>query len=86
MVHGIPPTVDIRGAAALMMVHPQTVLDMIARGELPAAQIGRSYVLLTSDVLRFVEEAIVRQTAARMRAPLRPADLGPQGRRGRIRR
>lgn len=82
MVHGVPPTVDVLGAAALMKVHPQTVLDMIARGELPAAQIGRSYVLLTSDVLRYVEEAIVRQTAARMRAPLRPADMKPPRRRG----
>lgn len=70
----ISPTVDVIGAAALMKVHPQTVLDMIAAGKLRAGQIGRSYVLMTKDVLQVIEENIVRETAARMRAPLRPSE------------
>jgi excisionase family DNA binding protein len=70
----VPPTVDVAGAAELMKVHPQTVLDKIAAGELRAGQIGRSYVMLTKDVLQHIEENIVRETAARMRAPLRPSE------------
>ena len=63
---GIGPTVDIDGAAGLLKVHPKTVLDMIGRGELPAARIGRAYVLLTKDVLHLIEREIVRQTAERI--------------------
>lgn len=66
-----PPTVDVTGAATLMKVHPQTVLDKIASGELRAGKLGRSYVLLTKDVLSHIEETIIRETAARMRAPLK---------------
>lgn len=75
-----PPTVDVAGAAALMKVHPQTVLDKIASGELRAGKLGRSYVLLTADVLRHIEEAIVRETAARMRVPLKDAKTKPRRR------
>lgn len=60
-------TVDILGAAALMKVHPKTVLDLIGAGALPAGRIGRAYVLLTSDVIAHVERVIAQQTAARMR-------------------
>ena len=60
------PTVDVRGAASMMNVHQQTVLDMIAAGDLPAARLGRSYVLLTRDVLAHIERAIQQQTAQRM--------------------
>lgn len=67
-------TVNLVGAADLMKVHPQTVRDMIIDGVLPAAQIGRSYVLLVKDVMAYIESEVVRQTAERMRSP---------GRRGR---
>lgn len=67
------PTVDVPGAAALMKVHPETVLDKIASGELPAAKLGRSYVLRTKDVLDRIDAEIVRQTAARMRQPKKSA-------------
>lgn len=77
-----PPTVDVDGAAELMKVHRQTVLDKIAAGEIRAGQIGRSYVMLTKDVLQHIEENIVRETAARMRAPLRASET-KTSRRGR---
>ena len=63
-------TVDIHGAAALLKVHAQTVLDMIGEGLLPAARVGRAYVLLERDVLQYIENQIVRQTAERMKRPL----------------
>ncbi len=67
----ITPTVDIHGAAELMKVHPKTVLDLIGDGALPAARVGRAYVLMTKDVMSHIEQQIIAQTAARMRAPTR---------------
>jgi len=66
------PTVDLQGAAQLMHVHPKTVEDLIRDGVLPAAKIGRKYVMNTADVMAHIEREIVRQTAARMRKPLKP--------------
>ena len=63
------PTVDVRGAADLMKVHPKTVLDLIGAGALRAGRVGRAYVLFTSDVLAYVERAIVRDTAERTAFP-----------------
>lgn len=59
-------TLDIHGAAAMMNIHPETVLLLIGKGELPAGKVGRAYVLLTKDVLAYVERVIAQQTAARM--------------------
>ena len=62
-------TVDVTGAAELLKVHPKTVQDLIQSGALPAARIGRAYVMLTKDVLAYIENAIIQQTAQRMRRP-----------------
>lgn len=62
-------TVDINGAADLLKVHPKTVLDLIGAGALPAAKIGRSYVLMTKDVVNYIEVQLVRQMAERMGGP-----------------
>jgi len=63
-------TLNTIEASKMMKVHPQTVLDLIGAGALPAAKIGRAYVLLTRDVLGYVERAIIRQTAERMTRPI----------------
>lgn len=60
------PTVTLEGAAELMNVHPKTVVDLINSGALAAARIGRAYVLLTKDVMAYIEAQIVAQTAARL--------------------
>jgi excisionase family DNA binding protein len=62
-------TVDVIGAADMMKVHPNRVLELIGAGVLPAARVGRAYVLLTRDVMAFIEEQIIAQTAERMRVP-----------------
>ncbi len=64
-------TVDITGAADLMKVHPKTVEEMIRAGEIPAAKMGRAYVMMTRDILQHIERQIVRQTAERMGTPVR---------------
>ena len=63
-------TLDVIAAGKMMNIHPQTVLDLISAGALPAAKVGRAYVLLTRDVMNYVERAIIKQTAERMRRPL----------------
>ena len=72
-MNGTPPTVGIPGAADLLKVHPKTVEDLIKAGAIPAARIGRAYVMLTKDVLQHIERSIIQQTAQRMRKPSKPA-------------
>lgn len=55
----------------MLKVHPQTALELIQSGAIPAAKIGRAYVMLTKDVLTYIENRIVAQTAERMRTPIR---------------
>lgn len=62
----IPPTVDVDGACDILKVNRTTVLDLIATGKLRAGKLGRSYVMLTQDVLRLVEQTIMEQTSARL--------------------
>lgn len=61
-------TLDLRGAAALMKVNPRTVEAMARDGRLPAAKIGRAYVLMERDVLAFIERQIAAQTDGRIKA------------------
>lgn len=53
-------------AAAMLNVHTNTLAKLIESGELPAAKIGRSYVMLYKDVMQYIENMVVRQTAERM--------------------
>lgn len=66
------PTVHIVGASEILMVHPQTVRDLINAGKLPAAKVGSAYVLLTKHVLDYAEKAIMAQTADRLRNQAKP--------------
>lgn len=59
-------TLNIQEAAKVLKVHPKTVLDLIGHGYLPAARVGRSYVMLTRDVMAYVEANIRRQTERRL--------------------
>ncbi len=62
------PTVTLEQAAELMNIHAKTVVsDYINTGELPAAKLGRGYVMMTSDVLALIQRRIAQQTAERMR-------------------
>lgn len=55
----------------MMKVHSNTALKIVQSGAIPAAKIGRGYVMLTSDVLRYIEQRIVAQTAEIIGAPTR---------------
>jgi excisionase family DNA binding protein len=71
------PTTGVQGAAELLSVHPKTVLGLIDDAAIPAAKVGRAYVMLVKDVLAYLEKMIVAQTSARMRAPTKAQRQGP---------
>lgn len=62
------PTLNTTEAAELLKVHPKTIEELIHSGAIPAAKIGRAWVMLTADVLAYAEAEIKKQTASRMRA------------------
>lgn len=64
-------TLDVDQAAEMMKIHPKTVTDLIASGAIPAAKIGRAYVMLTRDVMHYIDNMISQQTAQRMGASQR---------------
>ncbi|WP_374005549.1 helix-turn-helix domain-containing protein [Delftia lacustris] len=66
-------TLNLREAADILKVHVKTAEDMAREGKIPAAKIGRAYVFMRRDVLRFAEQVINKQTADRIlkRSPKR---------------
>ncbi len=81
-------TLNVSQASELMQIHPKTTLELIASGAIRAGKIGRAYVMLRSDVMRYVEDQIARQTQLRMRGITGPAMKGyyrPEA-RGAVRR
>lgn len=73
------PTMNVIEAAETLKVHPKTVEDLIRNGILPAAKIGRAWVMMTEHVMTYLEDQIIKQTAARRGVPL-PANAGGRGR------
>ena len=59
-------TLDILSASKLLCVHPNTIARLIHSGDIPAARIGRAYVMLERDVMDYATNQIVKQTAQRM--------------------
>ena len=61
-------TVGVPGAAEILHVHPKTVEELIRDGSIPAGKVGRSWVMMTRDVLAYAEKIIISQTAERLAA------------------
>ncbi len=75
-------TLDIQGAANLLKIHPVTVTRLIRDGRIPAARIGRAYVVLERDVMSYLERQITAQTATRSEGmPTRAARSNAPGSR-----
>jgi len=60
-------TLTTSGAARVLNIHENGVLKLIGAGDLPAAKVGRAWVMLERDVMQYLENQITRQTAARLR-------------------
>lgn len=59
-------TVGVKEAAEILRVHPNTVEELIGNGQIPAGKVGRAWVMMTRDVLAYVERVIIAQTAERL--------------------
>lgn len=62
-------TLDIPAASKLLCVHPNTFMKLIQSGDIPAAKIGRAYVMMEKDVLDYATKQIIKQTNERMGLP-----------------
>lgn len=49
-------TCSVEEAAEILKVHTTSVEKLMASGEIPAGRIGLSYVMRTSDVVRYAEK------------------------------
>jgi excisionase family DNA binding protein len=58
-------TLTVDEAAELMHIGANNVRGLIERGELPAARLGKSFVMVTDQVMDFLREEAVRQTQER---------------------
>lgn len=77
-------TVGIREAAEILHVHPKSVEDLIRNGQIPAGKVGRAWVMMTRDVLAYVEMVIIAQTAERLVATGRQRPVSVPRRRRRF--
>lgn len=58
-------TLGVDDCAEFLHVHRNTVLELAGSGELPGAQVGRSWVFLKEDVVAYLRKRINEQTANR---------------------
>lgn len=63
-------TLNVKQAAEVLKVHPNTVERLINDGTIPAAKIGRAWVMLKAHVMAYLEDQVMKQTAARRGVPL----------------
>ncbi len=62
-------TLNTTEAADLLKVHPKTVEDLIKDGTIPAAKVGRAWVMLKAHVLQYLENKIIQETSVRRGMP-----------------
>lgn len=63
MMH--PATIGIDAAAEILLCGTENIYELIDKGHLPAAKIGRAWVMLADDVLDYAARQITEQTQAR---------------------
>ena len=63
-------TFDLIECAMFLKVHPNTVLQLAASGELPGAKVGRAWVFIEDDVADYLRCRVQEQTVSRKRGAL----------------
>ncbi|WP_371763764.1 helix-turn-helix domain-containing protein [Massilia sp.] len=61
---------NVDEAAKLVHAAPDTLLQYIRQGELPAARLGKHLVIVYNDLVAFVKAVAARQTAERVNIDL----------------
>ena len=59
-------TLNTLEAAQVLKVHRNKIEQLINAGAIPAAKVGRAWVMLERDVMKYLEKQITNQTAARL--------------------
>ena len=75
-------TLSTAEAARLLKVHAKTVIELIVGGDIPAARIGKGYVMLRRDVLALVERRIASDTAQRLGVAMQRRQVRQRGQTG----
>jgi excisionase family DNA binding protein len=50
-------TLDLKGAAVVLHLHPETVRELAQAGTIPAAKIGRAWVFVKEDLIEFIRRS-----------------------------
>lgn len=58
-------TLDIKGAAALLGVCPDTLRDLVAAGKAPGAKIGRSWTFVQEDLIAYIRSQYTKEAPCR---------------------
>lgn len=66
-------TLGVVDAAGLLRAETSTVMQLARSGALPGTRIGKSWVFLREDVIAFLRQQIVTDTAERRRAAAKGA-------------
>lgn len=70
---------NVISAADALKGYPETVERWVNEGIIPAAKVERTWVMMTVHVMKYLEDQIIKQTAARRGVPL-PANADGRGR------
>lgn len=70
-------TMDLATVASYLGARTETVAQLARKGELPGAQIGKGWIFLREDVLRFLRDRIARETESRRAARIKD-QVNPQ--------
>ena len=61
----ISEVLDVKMAAELLTVSPDTVYDLFKRGKLPGRKVGRKWLTTRNALLRWIESSSENNTLAR---------------------
>lgn len=61
-------TMNLPTVASYLGARAETVAQLARKGELPGAQIGKGWIFLREDVLKFLRDRIARETESRRAA------------------
>ena len=64
--YGAMITYNINSAAELLGIHPDTLQERAASGEIPGAKIGKSWIFLEPVLSEWLSKEIERQTELRL--------------------
>jgi excisionase family DNA binding protein len=78
-IMSLDETMNLPTVASYLGARTETVAQLARKGELPGAQIGKGWIFLREDVLRFLRNRIARETESRRAARVKEQSNSQQG-------